>query len=827
MNHFFAIMKESLWSTMASRLLYFEIGGVILLLLALLPFTYSEEVVFEVSPRDINRPQAFAEQWLSAGQRDDASAAHLFWKQLAAEQQETVRQIAQNELPARRGRGSSARNQLSEILNEVVVSSEVWNDPFWIGNIDGRETKQLWESRGSLTSVYHQRLNRLLLQEAFRGQIRSPSETNAILMYGTFKTVNLGMSRIGLEALIRSWAPFVLDKFVLTIGLLLAILVTASLIPQMLEEGSLYLLISKPVSRVFLLLTKYIGSGVLVLVVTTILLVGVWLVLGIRFQIWINELLWCIPLYVAVFLVYYSVTVTVGLLFRNPIIAIIVTILFAGLCYSLSISRYVSGGLVAFDRTANMTVLGDDLFRINTYSQTKYLQGDNQWGLAFFERDKDMPEEVFRVMAQVMPFPGHARAIHLPDLNVVVGAVPTLPPEKRLIRLGVARSGNQAELTTPKILGELPPSCIGFVQQSDGRLLAISSFGTVFQLNETGGEILTRAAAGIFPSEIEIKEADRQTEAVAGAGPAESSDDLPNPSAGSDLTDSDENQGPPESATPVLGWEAVGVIASDGPESMERVAFDRQSNQFFVIGRSLISRASQRSDGTFATDLVFSFPWAWSFTNRTPLALVGGRLLVPSRGGALVIFSTTDLQPVAEYDLSSEGVPLSAAADPAGRFAVINYSGGKTWVFDRQSDTLESRRFVSDTVTVVAVAGVDRVLVAHGVDSITEFDLNTMQEKSRIRPTLGLIRWGFEWIVEPVYAIFPKPNECYVIVESFANAGGIDDSREMEKNPSEPDVDVETFNLKVDSPWSPLISSLAFAAVVMLFNCIYFARQEF
>lgn len=44
MNQFIAIMKESLWSTLATKLLYFEVLGVVLFLIAVSPLSFQEEV---------------------------------------------------------------------------------------------------------------------------------------------------------------------------------------------------------------------------------------------------------------------------------------------------------------------------------------------------------------------------------------------------------------------------------------------------------------------------------------------------------------------------------------------------------------------------------------------------------------------------------------------------------------------------------------------------------------------------------------------------------------------------------------------------------------
>jgi len=83
---------------------------------------------------------------------------------------------------------------------------------------------------------------------------------------------------------------------------------------------------------------------------------------------------------------------------------------------------------------------------------------------------------------------------------------------------------------------------------------------------------------------------------------------------------------------------------------------------------------------------------------------------------------------------------------------------------------------------------------------------------------------GYDWGVEPLYRIFPKPNECYLLIQHLANNGQVDNARADEGSA---EFDIDTLNAENDSPWLPLRSSVAFAVVLMLFNCWYFWRQEY
>jgi len=70
------------------------------------------------------------------------------------------------------------------------------------------------------------------------------------------------------------------------VGLFLSIFATANLVPVMLEKGYVDLLLSKPLSRPALFLGRYLGALSVVGINLLYLVVGVWLVLGLKTGIW-------------------------------------------------------------------------------------------------------------------------------------------------------------------------------------------------------------------------------------------------------------------------------------------------------------------------------------------------------------------------------------------------------------------------------------------------------------------------------------------------------------------------------------------------------------
>lgn len=842
MNQFIAIMKESLWSTLATKLLYFEVLGVLLLLIGVFPFSYEEQVRYKVVREEVRQPVETIKVWVAAAERPNESVAKTLWGALPENNQTRLKElnsrVAENE-PRNRNpnqRNRDQRQAVIEALNYLITETRLWDDPAWADRIDNRQTKRLWDQRSSLSDEYLKRLNRMLVQEGLRGQLTVPPESNAMLTYAGMELYAMPISGVGLSEMIRLWLPFILDKLFLTIGVLLAILVTSTAIPQMLEEGSLYLLLSKPQTRLFLLLSKYVGSGILILIISTIFLSGVWLILGTRFNVWMKEILWCIPLAVAIFLIYYSVTVAVGLMFRNVILSIIATILFAGTCYLLSFSRYSYSGLVAFQRTADLQMAGDTIMRRSTHNHTEFYDAaKGRWELGLFNLGNDMPPEVFATVSVIMPSVISTAPTYLEDKQLYVGELQNFPPRPDMQkRLAVARRGHPQELSKPHVLGDLPFGCLGFWTDDQGRLYAVTSFGMVVRLNDIGQQLLSDAALGKFPVpsgtvEEPGDESANQTATVETNEPSPLELEVtinptaPSPAATDDSSDDSSDEKPVPQG---LAWLPAGNIALDTARSLDRIAFDVNRETCYSLGRTTISRAKRNPEGNYELETTLVLPWEWTALNRVPMGLLKGLLLIPLRGRSMVVFDAETLEPVAELQLPRSGIPLSITCNEASGLAVVTYSNGETWLFDASDRSLKKRHLVRGLVTSTSFDGNGRLVVAHGVDDLTIVDLPAGNVVETPPVEKNLIRNVYDWCVEPIYSVFPKPNECYVLLEHLANDGSVDGNR-AEEVPSDVQLDIDALAAQSDNPWSPIITSGIFAVVLMLFNCFYFWRQEF
>jgi ABC-type transport system involved in multi-copper enzyme maturation permease subunit len=130
-----------------------------------------------------------------------------------------------------------------------------------------------------------------------------------------------------------------------TLGILLALVWTAGFVPAFLEPHAASVLLAKPAARWQLLLGKYFG--VLTFVgCQVVLFVGLtWLALGLRTTVWDTAYLWCIPLLLLQFAIFYSFSVLLGVLTRSTIACVFGSLLFWLMTWGINYGSIVARDL--------------------------------------------------------------------------------------------------------------------------------------------------------------------------------------------------------------------------------------------------------------------------------------------------------------------------------------------------------------------------------------------------------------------------------------------------------------------------------------------------
>jgi ABC-type transport system involved in multi-copper enzyme maturation permease subunit len=117
----------------------------------------------------------------------------------------------------------------------------------------------------------------------------------------------------------------VINGFGAWLAILLSIVITSFFIPNMLRKGTVDLLLVKPIGRPMLLILKFLGGLLFILLNTAFVVLGMWLAVGLRSGVWAWGFLLTIFIITYFFAILYSVSALFGVLTRSPIVAILMT----------------------------------------------------------------------------------------------------------------------------------------------------------------------------------------------------------------------------------------------------------------------------------------------------------------------------------------------------------------------------------------------------------------------------------------------------------------------------------------------------------------------
>lgn len=142
------------------------------------------------------------------------------------------------------------------------------------------------------------------------------------------------VSLLGVESTSRSIdvRRFVINSYawvsvaVYVWGTFLAIFASSGLIPSVLEPGRISLLLAKPVKRSTLLLGRYLGNVLAVGANHVYLILSIWIIIGIKTNIWEVRFLLAIAVSLFVFAVLLCVVVLVGVVSESAALSVMVAV---------------------------------------------------------------------------------------------------------------------------------------------------------------------------------------------------------------------------------------------------------------------------------------------------------------------------------------------------------------------------------------------------------------------------------------------------------------------------------------------------------------------
>ncbi|MDB4695069.1 ABC transporter permease [bacterium] len=780
MKPYLAIIRDSFHAAISSRVLWIAFVAIWLVLAALAPFGYEEDLTAEFrGARDL-ADRSLLRGVLAQGLKDPEMAETAVGRLAAAMPEEIAKELTE---VSEGGKATLRTSTYADALNECLDDESWYDKEAWAPTLRLAELRELDELPDEqLDESKRRRRARLRIEAAMPGVFATRSAKSISLTYAGFEfPAELAVDKTRFVGIINQFVvPLIIDWLLGFILIFLGILVTASMIPDMLQPGSLHLLLSKPVSRSMLLISKFIGGCAFVFLCVIQLVVGLYLVAGLRLDIWNVRLLWCIPVSVFLFSVFYSVSVLAGMRWRSPILAIGVTTMFGGICFVVGIIGGVFDGFVTGPaRIRTMAVAGDVTFASTQGSGLiRFDKATNEWvqiyGSDAISMDRLIPPVVVdedtvvtsRTQAGRMnPFGSGAS-----DL-LVLSAENDWEPEPSL---------------------SLPPATVRIYKAGDSLLTLSGS-----NLNQT--EI-----AGVLSAAGQVSNDESDEEATT---------DTPDLSGGLFSRLSSMLGVAPAGFTAVL----PNGIAIDPPRV---VVVGAGESELYVLSRARLLRF-ERSEVDQPWTQVAEHELEGDPSIKGVLAVAGGVLLVSRVEQPIELLDSETLEPIAQVPLSDRLLPTSVAGLGKGRFMLLTSDGRCRLVApgnDGEKSYVLSGKVGPGSVEAITYhAEQNLVYVAHHTDQVDILNADDLSKQGGINPSLSVWRRVDKYFIGPLRFVIPQTGELGETIGSIVSGK----SAIMVRDPSGEEQVVRYDILR------PVFSCSLFVAIMMVINCTYFGTRDY
>ena len=368
MRPYLAVIRDSFHEALVSRVLWILLAIITLVLLALVPLGFIEQAGSVLRDDDfLNREQADRRKVVAQGKSPRAVARPADLG--AARRPDAANRSTQY-----------AKDPASRPAAIPAVCRSAANDdraaaiftPRRIGPKSScRRRPARWPPRDwtDLPDDQVARFNRLALDAAFPARDRADSAqagSTGLLQLGAGSAA-AGRARAAVSGHQPVAGHGAWRMLLGVAGVFVAVLVTASMIPQTFEAGSVDLLLSKPIYRGWLFLAKFVGGCAFIAINAAYFIGGLWLVLGLRFGLWNERLLLAIPLYLFLFAIYYGVSALAGIVWRNAIVSVVMAVLFWFVCWTLGTATQLVENLSLNPRRlVTIVPAGDELIAVNS-----------------------------------------------------------------------------------------------------------------------------------------------------------------------------------------------------------------------------------------------------------------------------------------------------------------------------------------------------------------------------------------------------------------------------------------------------------------------------
>lgn len=706
MRPYLAVIRDSFREAFATRVLWIMLILIGVLLGLLAPLGFERALSVSLQFNDFRNPQAFIKELRDSEGSPDTPAGYV-WSRLSDGFKREVEAVKPDTDRRRRmGVLGRARNE----INRLFTQPDFYNAEVWAGVRLGSEADELIEQGlDSLSINERQRFNRLVFEAAFPKHIETSGRDAIQFVYLWYPLGDeLPIQETQLQQIGEQILSFLVSRLVGNVGVFIALLVTASIVPQMLDSGAIDLLLSKPVSRPLLFLSKFFGGCAFIFLNATFLIAGLWMIVGWRFGIWSDGLLWTIPVFVFVFAIYYSVSTLAAVIWRNAVISIVASILFWAICFAVGVTKSaLDNAFLDGRRTANIIPAGETLIRLNqTGSGYEWDGENNEWQELFEQRRRGGP-------------PGAGRQAAW--LGAYYDAT-----NDRLV--GIRSGGGSRWFRSSSKLAIATQDTDWKPQESID-----TPNGTRVLLPTADGEILVAGTDGLYRLEGEA------------VGPADAFKLF-----GMSL--------------PGLGESARFVRVDDETLEWRRpfaAAIDPVSGRVLICSGETTAILKKEA-GTYIAESSISI----ETSEERIVGFGGGKFLTASQSGTIRMFDASTMKLVSQQAPFGTNEPKLVVTSPDGRWAAILFHHRKVWIYDGKED----RSFIPSLngqgdISAIAFGPDSSFLVADRFGRITRYAPDeSFAIKATMEPEPDFLETLYTRVIDPVHTIFPKPGEMENVV---------------------------------------------------------------
>jgi ABC-type transport system involved in multi-copper enzyme maturation permease subunit len=707
MRPYLAIIRDSFHAAFASRILWIVLIAIVVLLLALAPVGFQETYTVDFSRGDIQSTSRLTGELAKGLKSDKATAAGRIAENLPEELQTQIIAAVEQEERA------PSREAYVSAFNELISQEGDWHeDELWKGTLRLRELRELDELDGdSMSDRQRQRRDRLRIEAAIPGAFVARPERSIKLTYAYLETpFDLPFRRAAFEDLLNQIVYPTLLNLLLGVGaVFVGILVTSPIIPDMFQPGSLHLLLSKPISRPSLYLSKFVGGCAFVLLCVSLLVAGLWLISGARLGIWNHRLFLSIPVFVFLFIIYYSVSALAGLHWRSAVVSVAVTVVFWFMCFIVGTTSGIFEGVVADPaRAKGIAVSGDSILISNQAGGLKRLNVEGGEAIDIIARSFGPPNDSLGPLT-------------LDDGRVVI-ARDELGNSTQLVML------DPDENWTETLGREIPSGTYRMISAPDGGVLCLSNLG------------IYHAAADRLALDPDQDEEPKSLGGFLGG------------------------------LQKMLGNATNGFqpVLPDGfaiysPSAISLVA---GTNDLVIYGGGQLKRLAKSPDA-MKWRIVAETEVGGDNSLQVRMAATPDRILLARKGEPWQVLDGKSLELINEIEVDDTYAAMSMQPTPDGQSAIALMSN-KTLMridFDEQAHVATDADYPQQgDIESFTWDPQGHLWVAHDIDQLTRIDPKDYSVETTVGPTRDFWRNIYAWVIVPMRMLTPQTGEVGEIV---------------------------------------------------------------